>query len=304
MYFLRIPILLTILSFLTGCLSADGGDQETPCVTPGPGLHECGLVNQDVNRYYQLRVPSAYNPETPTPLILDLHGFSSPVIFGLSGERLVSGIERVGEDNGVIVAWPQGIRNAWNSILSTDVKSGDINDADFLRALVLELKNNLNVDESRVYVMGISNGGAMAQILACESPDIFAATATVAFQLPTPANTCIPNRTAPIIAFHAPTDILVPYNGMHIGLGHSGLSAPESYDAWSDINQCTDESEIFFSKGNSSCEIRDECSSDAEVAFCQIDGAGTFLGGHLTYFNNGLVNWSDLVWDFFVRHEL
>lgn len=291
-----------LLSFLlSACKTADGNNSLAPCIGPlEPGIHECGLESGEHNRYYQLRIPKDYAGQ-PIPLVLDLHGFGSPVVLGLSGERLVSGIDKVAKAEGFAVAWPQGLKNEWNSKPSNDLGLDEIDDVAFLLTLVEELSANINIDTSRIYVMGISNGGAMAQVLACEAADIFAAASTVAFQLPMNPSACTPSQSIPVIAFHAPTDILVPFDGTHTGLPHSRLSAPESYAAWANINGCVDDTNTYFEKGNSTCESHSTCTDGTEVAFCSIDGAGHFLGGHLTYINNDQVRLSAMIWEFFSK---
>ncbi len=285
-----------------GCGALDGDDRPA-CTGPlEPGLHQCGLIVGEYNRYYQMRVPKTYTGDA-MPLVLDLHGFGSPVAFGLSGERLVSGMDKVAQDEGVIVVWPQGIENAWNSVSSDQLEPGDIDDVGFLLALVEEIQLAVNIDSSRVYVMGISNGGAMAQVVACEASSIFAAVSSVAFQLPMAAEDCVLDMPIPMISFHAPTDILVRFDGNHDGLPNAGLSAPASYDAWSDLNGCVDDSAIYLEKGKSFCEMRTECAGGVNVGFCTIDGEGQFLGGHLTYINNDNVKLSGQIWDLFSRYQ-
>lgn len=297
------PLLLGLITLLlSACGSADGDNTLPPCLGPlTSGLHECGLVSGEYNRYYQLRVPASYTGEA-IPLVLDLHGYGSPVVYGLSGERLVSGIDNVAKNHGFAVAWPQGIKNAWNSKPSKDRLEGEIDDVSFLLELVTEIKASVNIDSARVYIMGISNGGAMSQVMACEAADVFAAVSSVAFQIPMDPMDCTPSAPMPMISFHALTDSLVPYDGTLEGLPNSGLSAPDSYEAWSDINGCTDESKEYFSQGNSVCEMRQRCDDGVSVAFCTIDGEGHFLGGHLTYFNNDNVNLSPMIWDLFSQY--
>lgn len=287
---------------LASCGASDGDDRPQ-CLGPlDAGIHQCGLVSGDYNRYYQMRVPEVYTGDA-MPLVLDLHGYGSPVVLGLSGERLVSGMDRIAKNNGVIVAWPQGIRNGWNSVPSTELKEGDIDDVTFLLALVEEIKKIVHIDTSRIYIMGISNGGAMAQIVACEASRTFAAVSTVAFQFPMAPGDCDLEVPLPMISFHAPTDSVIRFDGSSQGLPSAGLSAPESYDAWSDINDCMGDSDVYFEEGNSFCEKRSACMDDVEVAFCTIDGQGQLLGGHLTYFNNDNVNLSEHVWGLFSRYQ-
>ena len=43
------------------------------------------------------------------------------------------------------------------------------------RSVIGEMKRRSNIDDGRVYVTGISNGGGMAQRMACEAADIVTA---------------------------------------------------------------------------------------------------------------------------------
>ena len=136
-------------------------------------------------RSYTVYVPSTYDPAEPMPVTMVLHGR-----FG-SGESTAqwTDMNRIAEENGFIALYPDGLVNAspqvwydtgWNYYHGVPgVSSGDPNDAQFLADLLSDLPLDLSIDESRVYVVGISNGGFMAHHLACVDPTRYAAYADV-----------------------------------------------------------------------------------------------------------------------------
>lgn len=284
-------VLVTLVLLLGACgksiLNCEGAFEH--------GLYQCRMNFDEEKRYYQVRVPQSYTGE-PIPLLIDLHGAGSPRLGNLSGERLVSGAEQKAEKEGFAVVWPDGVGLVWSTRRPKDYSSVSRDDVGFIMAMLEKLKTNINIDESRIYLMGISNGGAMSQVLACEHPEVFAAVASVAMQIPNNVVDCEFETKVPFISLHAPTDSLVPWEGFF-----GGTSAPESFDIWSSINQCTDEPVTYFTQRESSCVRRTECNQGTEVAFCNIDGKGYFLGGHLLYFNNGSINLMDLIWDHFYK---
>jgi poly(3-hydroxybutyrate) depolymerase len=113
-----------------------------------------------------------------------------------------------------------------------------------LAAMTHDVMNRYGIDPRRVYVAGMSAGGAMAIILGDAYPDLFAAVgvhsglptgsannATAAFdamrrgaQAPMMPTGAVP----PVIVFHGDQDTTVhPINGHHIVAVRSGATAPE-----------------------------------------------------------------------------
>ncbi len=97
-------------------------------------------------------------------------------------------------------------------------------------------------DAKRVYVAGISNGGAMAMTLVCARADLFAAGASVIMNLTDEAAvTCHPSRPLPMLLINGTADPLVPYEG---GRGSSYYAADgfwsteETLAFWRKLNGC------------------------------------------------------------------
>src|SRR5690606_902868 len=91
----------------------------------------------------------------------------------------------------------------------------EVPDIGFLRSLVGELAGRYPVDDKRVYVAGFSNGGFMAQRLACDAPGLFAAFASVgAAGYGGQPSICGDSEPVSILFMHGTEDGIVPFTGL------------------------------------------------------------------------------------------
>jgi len=125
-------------------------------------------------RAYKLYIPSAYKGE-PLPLVLMLHGCTqNPDDFATG-----TGMNAAGEESGCFVVYAEQTKNAngsqcWNWFQPGD-QQRDQGEPSILAAITGDIASNYKVDTSRIYVAGLSAGGAMAVVLAATYPDRFAA---------------------------------------------------------------------------------------------------------------------------------
>jgi polyhydroxybutyrate depolymerase len=224
--------------------------------------------------------------------VLDLHGAGS----NKAQQRLISGFQARSDAEGFIVVYPQGLFNTWNAgICCGGAMSNGINDVGFLRALVEVIVAEANIDERRIYVTGLSNGGAMSQRLACDAADLFAAAAPMAFPIPFLAlSNCQPSRSMPVLMFMGINDAIVPY----------GTAAP-SFAYWRDTNGCGNGApDQTVVSGSSMCETYTSCADGVETGLCSIlSTSPPPFEGHILYFNNDFVL-SGVAWDFLSQFEL
>ena len=142
-----------------------------------------------------------------------------------------------------MVVYPVALERRWNDL------NGTADDVGFLLATIDKLVADGLVDKNRVYAAGISNGGMMAQRLACEQADRLAGIATVAGGLPSGlAAVCKPARPLPVMVIHGTEDPIVHWNGGAIaGLEEFGtvLSARDTAKFWAVANQCKESGVIL-----------------------------------------------------------
>lgn len=262
-----------------------------------PGDYTRTLSVDGHEREFLLHVPPGYDGTTRVPLVLDFHGWSSAAI----QQRALSGMVTVSDEEGFILAHPQGLDASWNAGICCS-PNRDLDDVGFIRAVVEAIAAETEVDRRRIYATGLSNGGAISQRLACEAADLFAATAPMAFPIPLrPLPRCHPSRPIPVLTFMGLTDILVRYEDGAFG------SAPETFAYWHDIDGCVGSApDIIEPTGASRCEYFTHCRNGVEAGLCSItaqDFPGAFFSGHILYLNEDL-DLARVAWDFLKRFRL
>lgn len=183
----------------------------------------------------------AYVPASraPSSLVIVLH--SSMGTGPQAREMLGYDFDVLADRQGFIVVYPNGYEGHWNEAKAKGpfaAKRENIDDVGFLRAMVDDLVARYGVDRSRVYVTGISNGGAMVLRLALEAPDFARAYAAIVASVPTPENLAVApaNQAVSILFMNGTEDPLNPWGGGDVVLrgvwGNRGpvLSTPDSVD--------------------------------------------------------------------------
>ena len=171
------------------------------------------LLSDGVVRYYNLYIPKHYVSGSSRPLILHLHGLGSNATI----EQGYTNYMPVADTAGFLVVYPQGTVNAnsqqyWNAGIPGLPTTPD--DVAFLSALIDTLHVHFNIDQSRVYASGLSNGGYMCYQLAWKLANKIAAIASVSGSMaPLEFAKCKPTRAVPIMEIHGTNDNTVAYNG-------------------------------------------------------------------------------------------
>lgn len=193
--------------------SPSSGCAAEPAVAPG--VTKVDVPAGTESGFYNRHVPPAASTRSPLPLVVELHGYSSPA----DVQGAISQFARLGETEGFITLQPQIVRPVprWGFGL-------DDPDLDFVAAVVDHAEAALCVDRNRVFLSGFSNGALMVSSLVCRFADRIAAVAPVA-GLRAPDG-CAPSRPVPVISFHGTADTFVSYDG---GFGSSvaTLAAPD-----------------------------------------------------------------------------
>ena len=202
-----------------------------PPMPAGAAFHALTYSGPTGTRAYRLYVPASYRGAA-VPLIVMLHGCTqSPEDFATG-----TGMNVLAEAEGCLVAYPAQPASAnpqkcWNWFNAND-QQRDQGEPAILAGLTRQIMRDYAVDARRVYVAGLSAGGAAAAILGAVYPDLYAAIGVhsglacgAARDMPSafaamrqggaaPSRAAAGQRTPPAIVFHADRDGTVhPRNG-------------------------------------------------------------------------------------------
>jgi len=312
------------------CRTLDNGTASSTesAVNGNPFILEAGdydfaIRHGGLDRRYLVHVPASYDKSMPTPLVLVFHGGGG----NPEGVIKQSQMNVKSDSAGFIAAYPEGTGpklmgntvGTWNAVRCCgQAKDNNIDDVGFVAAMLDDLETKFNVDGSRVYATGHSNGALFSYRLACELSDRIAAVAPNAAQ--DSLDDCSPPRPVSIMHFHGTGDQSAPYGGGHCG----GKTSDEGWDCspvedylqkWSQTNGCGGDPETTYINGNATCISYMGCAEETEVTLCTINGSGhTWPGGQ--YLINtpawkqrvgaitNDINANDMMWEFFKKHPI
>jgi poly(hydroxyalkanoate) depolymerase family esterase len=194
----------------------------------GARFEERSFANQAGSRAYKLYVPSNYKGE-PLPLVIMLHGCTqSPDDFA-AGTRM----NQIAEEVGFLVAYPGQPSSAnpskcWNWFSAGD-QLRDQGEPSLIAGITRQIMRDFRIEHGKVFVAGLSAGGAAAAIMGSAYPDLYAAVGIhsglacgaaqdmpSAFSAMKQGRAGLPSSSQPLraIVFHGDRDTTVsPVNG-------------------------------------------------------------------------------------------
>ena len=257
-------------------------------------------------RNFRVHLPPNFSTSTKLPLVLNLHGLGS----NGQQQELYTGFNTIADTARLVVVYPDALNGGggtgatgpeWNAygLQSTP------NDVGFLSALIDTMYARYNIDLSRVYSTGMSNGGYMTHRLGCALSCRIAAIASVTgLMSPNPLLTCNISRPVPVMQVHGTNDATVPYSGVAATISSwvskNGCPGTPATSNLPDINT-SDNSTVTV-------DYYGPCNSASEVILYTING-----GGHTwpdaTINLPGLVtnrdfNASSTIWNFFKKYSI
>lgn len=290
--YLPLILILLGLALLTNCNKSGGFNS-----CDDSGLTNIRTLNQGGHsRDYLVYTPNSLNPNIPTPVLINFHGFDG---CASSFIKECGDLESVANNNNFILVVPQGVERTKGGAEWDPGDSGveDImeNDIYFVEKLLEELQTNYNIDSMRVYAAGYSNGGMMAYGLACSLADKIAAVGVMSGTML--QGTCNQGEQTSIIHFHGTEDDVLPYQGDQ---NYQSISDVRSF--WLNHNNISSSSLVStqLDNGQVSLESYSGGSSNTSYELYTLNG-----GGHIWFTDDiGGENPNQILWNFLSAFSL
>lgn len=226
-------------------LTQDAATTDAPAAVDAPAAAtDTGYAPSPrvVERPYMHRVPSTYDPATPIPLVVLLHGYGAS---GSVQAAYLTLLAAVPTEN-FALAYPDGTldssgRRFWNATdACCDFERRGLDDVGYIDAVIDDMRAQYNIDPRRVFLIGHSNGGFMAHRYACERADRIAGFVSLAGAAWSDPMRCAPSRPVAMLQVHGTADSVIRYpggGGVISGAG-SYPSARASTEQWATHNGC------------------------------------------------------------------
>jgi polyhydroxybutyrate depolymerase len=245
-------------------------------------------------------------------VVIALHGAGSDA----AAMEQFCGLSELADERGFCVVYPQGSGRtanlrSWNAGGNSQFAAREkIDDVQFLLDLLHGLQRKHRLHTERIFLVGMSNGAAMAYRAGVEIPERVAGIAAVAGCLSSDVPN--PSHPVPVVHFHGTEDTFVPYGG---GMGRSLTRTPmhsvaETMALWVDANQAAkvpESTEFPPSVADGTWVCRDwyhAMETAADVQLWTIHGGGHTWPGRMCPYpflgkSTVNVNANEEIWKFF-----
>ena len=272
-----------------------------------------GLTRKPAKTY----LPLQYNSTKAWPLIVMLHGFSGTAdtedtYLGLRFRVSLRGFVLL-EPEGTVMPkgtiGPGGVDvggdQFWNATAACcDFARTNVDDVGYVLALIAKMQKSYNIDSTRIYIIGHSNGGFLANRLTCESGKSFAGVASLAGGTFEKVQDCREPTSVSYLHIQALDDKTILYQDAPNYAG-----GKETVEQWLARNKCSGapvsqvrKDFVFLIPGLDTSEQNwSDCATGKDVSLWTIDAfkhAGH--NPHVPLFN---LNFMDAVLDFLLSHH-
>ena len=279
---MKVKLLHLVLSFIViSCKQSDVASQslEGKILTSKTILFEQQIDGNTISRPVIIETSSEIDNLKSYPIVIALHGR------GGSNTNWIQPLSDFTNQGEFIGVYPQGYLNSWN----LGQEPSNANDTAFISTIIDTLLSYSNVDESKIFAVGSSNGSGMVNVLGGVNKRL-KAIAPIASQLT--ERTEVKTNATPLSVFqvNGDQDLTIPIDG-GIKLGHPFLSVSESAKKWATNFNCNQNIAIEETKQTILYTYSD-CDNNVVVKYLVVKGAGHNIFGDYSSL------WNE-VWDFF-----
>ncbi|WP_174732211.1 alpha/beta hydrolase family esterase [Mesobacillus harenae] len=282
-------------------------------------------------RTFQYYVPTSYTGKKALPVMFSFHGSGS----SSAGQILLTGYQKIAEKEGFIVIFPDStvinendeviipenddfdpnspLVRRWNTGSATGTLAS-IDDVGYTSALIDSFNDDFNIDLSRVYASGMSNGAMFSNRLAVELSDRIAGIGAVTGQLGHNMAEIAPKNPITTVLVMGDTDPVVPYEGRPGSL----LSVDSTIDYWTAANKTVERPRVSYLPQiaeDDPTKIRREIYGGGkfgtEVILYKVEGGGHTWPGGPQYLPSNVIGLaskqmdaSQVIWDDLKTHKI
>lgn len=224
-------VILTVAQSISG--SGDFSFMPTSSAPEGSSV-----VELTGDRPAELLLPESYSQEVAIPLLINLHGYTGT---GAS-QSAYTFLQDAAFAKGIAYIAPTGSEDSfgstyWNATTACcDFNNSNVDDIGYIDSLIQRAIKTANIDPTRVYLFGHSNGHFMSYAYLCSGTKKIAAVAGLAGAMDPDPTRC---RARPnnILHIHGEKDGTILYEGGAI-FGNPYTSAEATVAQWREINKC------------------------------------------------------------------
>ncbi len=281
------------------------------------GFDSVKFSSNHISRDYNIHLPMGYASENRYPLMLVLHGDPSTAW----QTQIYTGMDEVADKNKFIVVYPNALNKRWVSPEKVEIE------IEYIKKVLTDVEKRYNVDDKKIYFVGLSGGGFFLTPLAQAIPEKMAAMVLVAatrmrFSRPGSNISNIESspqqKPIPLLFIMGTADSL--YKG---DMRRNITSAEDTVRFWRQVNQCFKEPKTYAipptndSNPTSVKVLKYQSDIGKDVVFYKIENGGHHwpnsrfnanyfvraMGGDLGPLNMDF-DTNQTIWDFVSQHSL
>ena len=256
------------------------------------GLSSQSMMYDNENREYLIYIPQNYNNNnSPMPILFAFHGFGGYSQYFIN----TADFRSLADQHNFIIVYPQALICNGGTTWNTNPPGGDNkcsqDDIGFFGALLYELIGNYNIDSSRVFLTGYSNGADFSYSMACFQSSLITAIAPVSGLMPMyDSSECSPSHATSVLITNGTNDGDRPYNGIE---GYM-MSVESTISYWAGYNNADSTPEVI-TEGNIERYLYANGDNNTEAILLKVVN-----GGHYWFdMTLGGLSFEEVIWQFF-----
>ena len=256
------------------------------------GLSSQSMMYDNENREYLIYIPQDYNNNnSPMPILFAFHGFGGYSQYFIN----TADFRSLADQHNFIIVYPQALICNGGTTWNTNPPGGDNkcsqDDIGFFGALLYELIGNYNIDSSRVFLTGYSNGADFSYSMACFQSSLITAIAPVSGLMPMyDSSECSPSHATSVLITNGTNDGSRPYDGIE---GYM-MSVDSTISYWAGYNNADSTPEVI-TEGSVERYLYANGDNDTEAILLKVVN-----GGHDWFdMTLGGLSFEQIIWQFF-----